>query len=747
MKTAKRILLLCLVSAFSLPALSQQYRNDALYIILKEKAKVSAKSLGKDAVPLEKLDLKISRKKNNAYGLHPEAFSMSLFNNTVLDRTFKIQFDSTARIEEIIRILEKDPKVEKVERIPIFQNFGMQILLPDQTGTKAAPTDPYYQDYEGYDLQWYLKMIHAEEALELQSGNPSVKLAVVDAAIWGEHPDLAIPKENQYQTETGENNSSPEAFSKQDEDCTLYEVWSGKCNSYRWSHGTHCMGLAGAKNNNGEGIASLGSGSTLLAVGSGNAAYPSSVMDGYAGIRWAAENGAKVISCSWGNSATEGNDIGEAILKECYDNGIVIVAAAGNESSKLRCEPASSIYVIGVSSVDEDGKLSEFSNYGKWVTISAPGGFSQQQGNEISLLSSTYCTNQRLYQESDIPSMKGTFYDTKNGTSMATPVVAGLCALMLSRNPDLTPGQIKDILQNTSVFNPANQDSLTALAGCIDAEAAIKAVDGAKFDLPVSKLYRKRQLGDSVWLAWEAPTASQHEILGYNIFHNGILVDSCVPGVQENPNLTERIWPVGNLKPGLESFMVSVVYADGYESCRTEVRTTVQDLFKISVKADPDSAGVVYGGGNYQNKNRVTLKAVPRYGFLFKYWESEGEEVSTKASYTITVNGEKEYIAHFEIDPDPDPVPEPGDTTLNETAETENLVRIVPNPAKENILVESSSPISRIEICDLGGRTVLCRKNIAATRERLPLNGLVPGTYIVRIHTENGTAAKKLVRL
>ena len=143
MNALKKFSFLCLSSLLSFSIVqAQQYRDNAVYVKMKESTKVSAKSFGRDVVPLSSLGLKISQTKNNRFGLHQEAYSLSLFDNPILDKTFQIQFDSTSQIDKIIRILEKDPNVEYVERIPIFKLYG---IYPGKAATDTAPDDPFYQ--------------------------------------------------------------------------------------------------------------------------------------------------------------------------------------------------------------------------------------------------------------------------------------------------------------------------------------------------------------------------------------------------------------------------------------------------------------------------------------------------------------------------------------------------------------------------------------------------------------------------
>ncbi|MDE5574378.1 MAG: S8 family serine peptidase, partial [Bacteroidales bacterium] len=375
---------------------AQDYLDNALYVKFKETSSVSARKFQRDMVPVEYLKLKISDKKMAQNGIHREARSMSLFDNAFLDRTFEIRFDNTENIDKIISLLQKDPNVELVERVPLFK-------LLSENSTKTVPDDPYYQPFEGKHFLWYLDMVNAEGAWALQQGDSNIKVAIVDGAVWGGHPDLQIPSKYQYDSYTGKvGNSDPDHDKNlQNTQCTTLYASNPNvdpCVVYSWSHGTHCAGLVGAKNNNGIGISSLAGGVTLMGIKSTNSQYVGYVQNGYEGIRWAAKNGANVISCSWGSSGS--SDVGHAYLKECYDKGITIVAAAGNDNNDQKIEPGSSMYVITVGSVDENKAKSSFSNYGKWVDILAPGGSSYANNGGVGIISTTYCQSQslRLYK-------------------------------------------------------------------------------------------------------------------------------------------------------------------------------------------------------------------------------------------------------------------------------------------------------------------------------------------------------------
>ena len=710
---------------------AQQYMDNALYVKFKESAKISAKSFNRDVVPLSSLGLRITKAKNDKFGLHQEAQSMSLLDNPVLDKTFQIRFDSTDQIDKLIRTLENDPNVEYVEKVPIYELYGTYPENAKDDEAKASPTDPYYQPIDGIHYQWYLDMIDAEGAWELQQGDPDIIAAVVDGSIWGEHPELNIPSERQYNAGTGvEGNSAPPSSVNQDQTCeTLYSEDPNydPCPAYTWSHGTHCAGVVGAANDNGEGIASLASGVTLLGVAAHLPQYSNSVYNGYGGIRWAVQEGARVINCSWGggyNSATE-----TELLKSCYENGIVVVAAAGNDNSSEPQAPAMSEYVISVGSVDESGGKSSFSNYGTWVSITAPGGYGTSSNGRVGIFSTTFCKSQylRLYHQDN--QFDDVHYDVMTGTSMAAPVVSSLCALMLSRNPDLTVGEIKDILQNTSEFRNANRAYFSPLAGTINAAAAIRAVDEMRYDAPVQNLIVEDFRMDTAWISWERPTGNTHEILSYNIFRNGILLDSTIA-----PDVTSYMDTA--IEGGFTSYMVSVNYSDNYKSVRQETREDIPELFDISVICTPANAGTVTGTGRYPNRATASLRAIPDSGYVFNYWYGQGEILSTRDYYQFRVTGDRTINAVFATAP-----------SANEMNELAQATVIDPNPVHDVLNITTPARMEKLQILNIQGQLVQEIETGLSDKVQIETGNLETGTYILNIHTQDGLIQKKFVKL
>lgn len=330
-----------------------------------------------------------------------------LNNDEKLLRTFRLDFVTPSDVEEIIAALQQNPNLEYVECVPYSQ-------------IEYVPNDTLYNlPIFGSNYRWHLDRIQAEQAWNITKGSPDIKVAIVDNAIWANHPDLQDKVVLQRDVIYNTNNSNPQPTAGSDFD---------------WSHGTHTTGLVAAESDNGIGIASIGYNTSIIAVKASANNNPSSISGGYSGVQWAANNGADVISMSWGGggySATAQN-----IMNTTYNMGIILVAAAGNDNVSTPHYPSAYSHVISVASTNANDIKSDFSNYGTTIDICAPGGVGipGPQG----LLSTTYST--------------GTYgnYDLMAGTSMACPMVSGLCGLILSVNPLLDPDEVEAILKSTA---------------------------------------------------------------------------------------------------------------------------------------------------------------------------------------------------------------------------------------------------------------------------------------------------------
>lgn len=393
---------------------------------------------------------------------------LTAFNDPKCMRIFFVWFNDIQNVDQFITDLSKLDFVEYAEL-----NYKREILW--------VPNDPYYTG----NYKWYLTQIKAEQAWDIQQGSSSVKVAVVDNAVWGAHPDLNILGANQCNAmnttvQTGAGKSAPPTSVNQNPGCTMTQFNNGECPSYDWSHGTHCAGLVGAINNNSTGIASIAGGVTMLGVRTAddNGDMWSDAIT--RGINWAAQQGAKVISLSLGGSTSSTSE--QTQMSTLNTNGVCVVAAAGNDGTTTMTYPAAYSTVLGVASTDNNKKLSSFSQYGTWVKIAAPGGYYNESSSTsdqfIVMASTTYCVSQ-MYRLVGFSAFNNQYYDGMQGTSMACPVAAGCCALLKSKNSNATPSQIFNCLTTTSQALAAGSHTIASGVGIIDMQAALNCIGGS----------------------------------------------------------------------------------------------------------------------------------------------------------------------------------------------------------------------------------------------------------------------------
>jgi subtilisin family serine protease len=282
------------------------------------------------------------------------------------------------------------------------------------------PNDPLFRKL------WAHKRIHSASGWAVTTDCTAKPVAVVDTGIDLTHPDLA----DNLWTNTGETagNGVDDDGNGYIDDVHGWNFYDGNAEPVDDNlHGTHVAGTIGATGNNGVGLAGICWKARIMAVKVlGGVEGMGAMSDVATGIGYAVDNGAKIVNLSLGgpsNSAAMGSAIQYAQTK-----GVLVVAAAGNDSSdndSIPTYPASLPYdnLVRVAAVGPDDQLADFSNYGaKSVDIAAPG---------VSILSTfpTYVT------EAMSEAGKGSSYESLEGTSMATPHVAGAAALIWSKHP------------------------------------------------------------------------------------------------------------------------------------------------------------------------------------------------------------------------------------------------------------------------------------------------------------------------
>jgi subtilisin family serine protease len=390
-------------------------------------------------------------------------------------------------------------------------------LMPD----KIRMTNDTY-----YSQQWGLSNtgqyggtngidIKAVNAWNISTGS-NVKVAVIDEGIDLTHPDLAGNIDSQsYDTQ---NRTSPSII--------------------RGSHGTACAGIIGAIQNNNQGISGVTPNCILMSISRQlNNVYDMLTVqqDLAAGINWAWQNGADVISNSWGHNALQGSYITDAINNAVTQGrsgkGCVVVFASGNNNASSVSYPASLSNVIAVGAVSPcgqrksptscDGETTWGSNYGANLDVVAPG----------VLIPTTDIQGSAGYNEAS--GTAGNYYASFNGTSAACPHVAGVAALILSVRPDLTQAQVRQAIESTCTKllgysfstnsnHPNGRWNNQVGHGLVDAYAALRSL--FKFDISGPKhfcssaTYTIPELPSSYTVEWtvrreSAPSSSDDQAL------------------------------------------------------------------------------------------------------------------------------------------------------------------------------------------------------------------------------------------
>lgn len=394
-----------------------------------------------------------------------------------LDRWFIAKYDATVPAKEVANMLSGCDGVEVIEySIPTAASAYSKATTAEYeepVATRAYSSArntpfPFNESVRSQRMQWHYNNpgnVYANStvagadadvyaAWQLCTGNPDVIVAVVDQGVKYDHEDLAA---NMW-VNKGEipDNGIDDDGNGYIDDVYGFNFTDNKGNltfSAENMHGTHVAGTIAAVNNNGVGVNGIAGGSgngdgvrimsceTLGASESGNSGGGLGAQ--VRAIKYAADNGAVICQNSWGYTAgalskndwTRGNysALADAIhyfikyagldengKQEGPMAGGIVIFAAGNDASNELCYPASDEAVVSVSATSWLGTPSYFTNYGKWVSLSAPGG-------DLSL-NSTYGG---VYSTS-VARDGGSAYEGINGTSMACPHVSGACALAVS---------------------------------------------------------------------------------------------------------------------------------------------------------------------------------------------------------------------------------------------------------------------------------------------------------------------------
>ncbi len=328
-----------------------------------------------------------------------------------------------ARVQEVSVNGDINAKINELRR-----DTAVAYAEPNYRRSVSAttPNDPDYAS-----SQWNLRTTRADAAWDITRGSTSGIIAVIDTGVSVSHPDLAGKIVAGY--DFIDNDSDPTDLN---------------------GHGTHVAGIAAAITNNGVGVAGMDWNARLMPVRVLDAAGNGYDSDIASGIVWAADHGAKVINMSLGGASSYPQTMQSAI-DYAYGKGVMIVAAAGNTPGELTY-PAACNHVVAVAATDSADNRASFSNYGSFVDVAAPG---------VNIISTFWTAG------------NGNTYGQGSGTSMASPLVAGLAALLTELYPTWTPDQVTSRIEATADdLGTTGRDDFYGY-GRVNAAAALTLVD------------------------------------------------------------------------------------------------------------------------------------------------------------------------------------------------------------------------------------------------------------------------------
>ncbi|MDP2910564.1 MAG: S8 family peptidase [bacterium] len=295
-----------------------------------------------------------------------------------------------------------------------------------------TPNDPNYK------YQWHLdnpvyEGINTKKAWDISTGDPSVIVAIVDTG---------IAYENYKQ---GRKTYCQASDLVQTSFVSGYDFVNNDSHPNDDNrHGTHVAGTIAQSTNNNLGVAGVAFNTALMPIkvldSRGSGTYANIAK----GIRYAADNGAKVINLSLGGSSSD-NTLRDAVAY-AYQKGVTVVAACGNNNSSSCLYPAAyNDYVIAVGATQYDETKAPYSNYGSSLDLVAPGGNTNvdqnQDGYADGVLQQTFQSSARVCAFA---------YYFFQGTSMAAPHVSGVAALLIANNNATTPDDIRTALEKTA---------------------------------------------------------------------------------------------------------------------------------------------------------------------------------------------------------------------------------------------------------------------------------------------------------
>ena len=453
-----------------------------------------------------------------------------------LDLWYDVHYEASGmKLAQARNLFRSAEGVSYAQRIPLYKPIGGERFLEVSPAAvaraaKAASTmpfnDPLLNDQWHYNNDGHIAgtKVGADanvfKAWETGvAGSKDVVVAIIDGGFQVDHPDL---KDNVW-INTAELNGKPGVDDDGDgyvDDIYGYNFVINSSDINAHSHGTHVAGTVGATNNNGIGVCGVAGGSDgkggvkmMVCQVFDSRASSSAVADFGAAIVYAADRGASIAQCSWGASVADDEDksVTEAVDYFTKNgggdkmNGGLCIFAAGNNGEEGNYYPGCLDKVVAVGSMAPDGSVAYYSNRGKWVDVTAPGGL-EDNGQQYGVLST----------------LPNSTYGYNEGTSMACPHVSGIAALILSKygNKQFSNETLRTLL-TTSVNdlytqNPEYKGLMGS--GYIDAYKALQGKEGsvpeAVADFTVTASH------DNALIEWVIPETEEKSIDHHVIYYS-----------------------------------------------------------------------------------------------------------------------------------------------------------------------------------------------------------------------------------
>ena len=453
-----------------------------------------------------------------------------------LDLWYDVHYEASGmKLAQARNLFRSAEGVSYAQRIPLYKPIGGERFLEISPAAvakaaKAASTmpfnDPLLNDQWHYNNDGHIAgtKVGADanvfKAWETGvTGSKDVVVAIIDGGFQVDHPDL---KDNVW-INTAELNGKPGVDDDGDgyvDDIYGYNFVINSSDINAHSHGTHVAGTVGATNNNGIGVCGVAGGSDgkggvkmMVCQVFDSRASSSAVADFGASIVYAADRGASIAQCSWGARVADEEDKSVTAAVDYFTkngggdkmNGGLCIFAAGNNGEEGNYYPGCLDKVVAVGSMAPDGSVAYYSNRGKWVDVTAPGGL-EDNGQQYGVLST----------------LPNSTYGYNEGTSMACPHVSGIAALILSKygNKQFSNETLRTLL-TTSVNdlytqNPEYEGLMGS--GYIDAYKALQGKEGsvpeAVADFTVTASH------DNALIEWTIPETEEKSIDHHVIYYS-----------------------------------------------------------------------------------------------------------------------------------------------------------------------------------------------------------------------------------